>query len=218
MWPSGARGAPGVPGLTSTKKFPSRKVRGRIAKVGVGVERKALLVDRDRHVRGRAPGPRPFARAATRHRADALHPADVDARDAHQRVGTQAACVGEGRVDGERIRERIRELGECEIPKHGDHDNRDRPRREGADARGSALAPPHCFALGELRAGRGVTAERLAGRDVGAPVKGGPLVTGRVRVQREVSLLGVELVELLREPTLPGLAVGVAVRIDRGAV
>ncbi len=33
MWPSGAFGASGVPGLTSTKKFPSRNVRGRIANV-----------------------------------------------------------------------------------------------------------------------------------------------------------------------------------------
>src|SRR5689334_2958090 len=33
VWPSGATGASGVPGLTSTKKLPSRKMRGRIANV-----------------------------------------------------------------------------------------------------------------------------------------------------------------------------------------
>ena len=33
MWPSWATGACGVPGETSTKKLPSRKIRGRIANV-----------------------------------------------------------------------------------------------------------------------------------------------------------------------------------------
>ncbi len=33
VWPLGAIGADGVPGLRSTKKLPSRKIRGRIANV-----------------------------------------------------------------------------------------------------------------------------------------------------------------------------------------
>ncbi len=33
VWPSPTVGADGLPGLTSRKKFPSRKVLGRIAKV-----------------------------------------------------------------------------------------------------------------------------------------------------------------------------------------
>src|ERR1700749_4376313 len=70
----------------------------------------------------------------------------------------------------------------------------------------------------ELRPGRGVAAERLTLRDSRTSVEGRALVAGGVGVERQVAVLGVELVELLGVAPLSGLAVGVALVVDRGAV
>ena len=78
----------------------------------------------------------------------------------------------------------------------------------------------HGFAgLGrKLWSRRRVAAECLTRRDVCAAVESRTLITGRVGIDREVAPLRVELVELLRPPSLAGLAVRTALTVDRGTV
>src|SRR6478735_6961999 len=71
---------------------------------------------------------------------------------------------------------------------------------------------------GQLGPGLGVSRERLAGGNARATVERGALNAGGVRVDGEVATLRVEVVQLLRVAALPGLAVGAALVIDRGAV
>ena len=47
--PSSSSGAPGVPGVRSTKKLPSRKMRGRIFAVASACSGRPVVVDLHRH-------------------------------------------------------------------------------------------------------------------------------------------------------------------------
>src|SRR5581483_5972051 len=71
---------------------------------------------------------------------------------------------------------------------------------------------------GGLRSAQRGAAERLTRWDVCLPEERRPLVAGRVLVAHDAAALRVEVVELLLEPTLTGLAVGVALVVDRGTV
>src|SRR5436305_11708136 len=69
----------------------------------------------------------------------------------------------------------------------------------------------------ELRAGLGIAADCVTGRDVRPTVICGSLITGCVGLDDEVSAQRIERIQLLEVSALAGLAVGIAVVVDRGA-
>ena len=84
--PSGSSGPLGLPGRRSRKKFPSRKRRGRISTSRVAVDRQALVLDGERHLRRVA------------FRLDVGDLAHVDAGDPHRSGLAQRGGVLEGRA------------------------------------------------------------------------------------------------------------------------
>ena len=139
VWRSGAEGEPG---WTSTKKLPSRKMRGRILMLRVGVEREARV---DPQV-----DDRPLAAAA-----DVVHAgdlADVDPGDPHRRVLRDVVGALERRVDREVVAEGDR-LGEGEVAGQGEDDDHHDARGEGRQAAGLLPAGSARSAAGELAHG-----------------------------------------------------------------
>ena len=135
-----AIGADGVPGLMSTKKLPSRKIRGRIAKVAsswigrpwswivivTSAAWQALWVVGGGLAAGLG--------------ADAGHRADVDAGDPDQAALLQPVGVGEHGVDRVLAGERVGELGVRQVGEDDDHHDPDRPGGERAHALACACA------------------------------------------------------------------------------
>ena len=219
----GATGASGVPGETSTKKLPSRKIRGRIAKVASSWIGRPWLVIVHRHV-GRLAralgGAGRLAARLVRHRGDR---ADVDARDAHQRTRLQPVGVGEGRVDRVLVGERVGELRVGRVGEDGDQDDPDQAGLELAHAVAALLACVRNLmgSRGTLASWGPVVGLRLNVSPAGTrarPLNVGPWSPGVCASVPRLRPGGIEVVELERVAALAGLAVGVALVVDRRAV
>ena len=212
---SSSSSPPGVPGSRSTKKLPSRKMRGRIFACASSVQRAPALADAHGHDR---------ALAALDRALDLRHAADLDARDADRRGGAEVVGRAEGGLDLVVRAERDR-LREAEVDR-GHEDG----QREQADAH---VGEPLAAAAGAARAHRppvadssmsayapvsGHRRERLAGRHARASGEGGALEARRARVTRD-QVVGVVVARVaLDEAALAGLAVGQALGRDRAAV
>ena len=186
--PESSVGEPGVPGLRSTKKLPSRKMRGRTLAVasscsGSAESLSSIVIS---------------AAFEPSTPVDGLDLADLDARDPHRRVGPDRVRRLELRLDLEAVRERD-VLGEAE---EQDERGEDQPHQadEGVRAaRGVAAGAGHHLRLrvalgpGLLRA-RDVGRDRLAGQEL---LVAGLALTrlarrGGVRVRVGVQVVGLQ--------------------------